>query len=197
MKPQLPSVRSAILTTLEAQPGLTPVELSVRVDATAADVRYHLSALLREGKVERVSAPRVRQAGRGRPARGYRVASATMPDLLPELAGALIDLIAPAADPPWAEIAARLAPPAPSAPLLYRIQTAVDQLDRMGYHPAWEARPRGPRILLRKCPFARLWANHPSICALDQAILERLSGVPFQQSAKLMEGESSCIFSKL
>jgi predicted ArsR family transcriptional regulator len=78
-----------------------------------------------------------------------------------------------------------------------RFNQGVELLNTMHYHASWEARPQGPRIELRHCPYRDLAQRHPLLCPLDQSMLDRVFGTNFKVIKLRTEEErpfSPCIF---
>lgn len=201
--PPNPPTRERILNYLEENRTASVQALSRVWGLTRADIRYHLNALLDEGQIELVSPDASQPARRGRPAQLFRLAAHASPDNLPELCGALLaallDSLLPEERPPaLRRLAERLADSVPSGSPIQRLNQAVLYLNQRGYRARWEAGPKGPRILLRACPYSVLLTDHTELCALDQALLERLAQMPLKQTARmdLVGGKSlACIFS--
>jgi predicted ArsR family transcriptional regulator len=78
-----------------------------------------------------------------------------------------------------------------------KLVAAVRALEPLGYKPRWEARPHGPQLVLGRCPYAAIIADHPELCSIDAQVLEKLLDVPVEQMAKLQPGPQmipQCIF---
>jgi predicted ArsR family transcriptional regulator len=193
--------RSAILGYLGDHPPATVALLAATLNLTPADIRYHLKVLRGEGLVEALPHKAAPSPGRGRPARAYRLAPAQQRNNLPALCHALLsvylggaalvdgsaagdaqDSHSPAER--MADLAATLAanqsPLAGSLPL--RLAQAVEWLNRRQYRARWEAGARGPRLLLRRCPYAVLLAEHPELCEIDRMLLEKVVSVSLRQT---------------
>lgn len=203
-KPPSPSTRERILVHLHENRTATVSALSRAWGLTPADLRYHFNALIEEGLVER-AANDAQPTGRGRPTQAYRLASRSAPDNFPGLCGAL--LAALLANLSESEKEAALAALAgqissgftPPAALTQRFNQAVAFLNARAYHARWEASSRGPRLLLRNCPYAELLSQHPELCTLDRLLLERLLQLPQRQAARmnLVTGKPpACVFSE-
>ncbi len=113
----------------------------------------------------------------------FKLAAADDPEaktaLLQKLAQALLGSYSPAPNP------------------TQRFTQAVSFLDRHGYRARWEAHLRGPRILLRNCPYAALLPQHPELCDLDANLLQSLLHMPVTQVTRvdLNSGQPpACIF---
>jgi predicted ArsR family transcriptional regulator len=194
--------RQRILDYLGSYPGSTASELARALRCTAANVRHHLRALLRDGLVESHRLPGRR---RGRPEGAYSLRSRTQANNLGPLAAALLDAHLGGLAPRRREAAlralgARLWDPqflAQGDPLPRRLSALVDALAAMHYQPRWEARASGPQITLGACPYAAIIALHPELCLLDAQLLEQGVGAHVRQLAKLEPNERGlpiCIF---
>jgi predicted ArsR family transcriptional regulator len=85
----------------------------------------------------------------------------------------------------------------PLRQITQRLVTAVRQMQPLGYKPHWEARQAGPQMVLSRCPYAAIIADHPELCRMDAHILESLLSAPVEQTAKLQPGPQQipqCIF---
>jgi predicted ArsR family transcriptional regulator len=199
------STRQRLLDLLEKQQTATASELSRALQVTEADVRHHLAALRRAGTVASLEedGQAGRPAGRGRPARRYRLAERALEDNYEALAGALLDEVlareaAEARTTFLKRIAARLAGGAqPEGSLAKRLVQAAQRLNELHYQARWEARPGAPQVTLGRCPYAALLPEHPELCQMDAALLEALLGAPVIQTEKLARdarGATYCRF---
>lgn len=186
------STRQRILDYLEQRGSATARQLAQAFGMTAANVRRHLGILAGEGRVQ-IRGIQARN-GRGRPDALYILTpQANLEPLtrallgeqsrrrLKALAGQLIGDQPPA-----------------SGPATKRLVTTVQHLAPLGYKPHWEARPRGPQIVLGRCPYASIIADHPELCQMDAHLLEQLLSMKVEQTAKLArgpQGTPQCIFS--
>ena len=161
-----------------------------------------MHSLLEDGLIEQVPRDPNQPAPRGRPEQIYRLAGSSKPDSLAALCDALLDQLFSqnAEDVPAARLrlAERLAGnQRPAGPTVQRYNQTVQTLNQRGYHARWEAHASGPRILLRRCPFAAVLAHHPELCQVDLALLETLVQVPLQQTCRMdwVKGKPpACIF---
>lgn len=191
------STRQHILDHLEQRGPATPKQLAQAFGMSAANLRRHLSILEQRGLVQAVA--QRPQPGRGRPEQVFALTRAAEPAGVEQLARALLTQLGPAPRPAQLrQVAAALAPAAdlPSSPAR-RLVAAIPRLAPLGYKPHWVARPQGPEVVLGRCPYADLVADHPVLCRLDQEILAQLLGQPVEQTAKLQpdaNGQAVCVF---
>ena len=185
------STRERILAHLREHRTTTVVALSRAWGLTRADLRYHLTGLVEEGLVELVPRDPGQPVGRGRPIQVYRLAVETAPGNLLGLCHAALELLLNSL--PEAEKEARLRQLAemlaggalPTAHGIQRYNQAAAFLNARNYRARWEASPTGPRFLLRGCPNAALLPSHPELCRMDRHLLEHLTGLPLQQTARM------------
>lgn len=196
------STRQRLLDYLSLRRLATSLELSRALHSTPANIRHHLSMLLREGIVEIVN-PRVVK-GRGRPARLYGLARQEGHHNLGTLAHALLEEIND--NQPLDErrrflrrLARHLASGevSPSRIAGVRLLHTIQRLNEMHYGARWEAHSGGPNVILTHCPYASIIQNHPELCQMDAYLLEQMSGMPARQVAKLAPshlGGVQCVF---
>lgn len=199
-----PSTRSRIINHLREHPTATAAEISRAWGLTLADIRYHLGALVEKGLVEVVPRDPKQALRRGRPTLTYRLATGAQPDNLAGLCAALLDQLLRNTSTneeksdqlrAAAEFMARdfVIPDS----TVQRLNRAVAFLNRLSYQARWEASARGPRVLLRRCPYAVLLDRYPELCTLDRLLIGQLVGMPVKQAARanLQTGDPpTCIF---
>ncbi|MCJ7530096.1 MAG: helix-turn-helix domain-containing protein [Anaerolineales bacterium] len=190
--------RQGILDYLRTNHQATPGELSRSLQVTAANIRHHLGILQEQGLVEVVgqSVP----SGRGRPRQLYALNSSAQANNLAQLTRALLECIAPDQEEILRNVARTLAGeslalhPNPTQ----RLYQAVQRLNALNYNARWEARLGGPRVMLEHCPYAPILNQHPELCQMDGYLVERLTGLDVQQTARIEQsstGPKACIFS--
>lgn len=190
--------RQGILDYLRTNHQATPGELSRNLQVTAANIRNHLGILQEQGLVEVVgqSVP----SGRGRPRQLYALNSSAKANNLAQLTRALLECIAPDQEEILRNVARTLAGeslalhPNPTQ----RLYQAVQRLNALNYNARWEARLGGPRVMLEHCPYAPILNQHPELCQMDGYLVERLTGLDVQQTARIEQsstGPKACIFS--
>jgi len=191
--------RVSILNYLEAHPPSSADEIGRYLEMTAANIRYHLQILEEEGFVQ-VSGKRS-PGGAGRPILLYSLTALTLEDNLAPLLGGLLALIqnSDARDQLLAEAAEGLIKGElePRKNRVQRFNQGIAFLNTRHYHASWEARPGGPRVALRHCPYQDLAQTHPVLCQLDQVLLQQIFGTKLTLAQKRTFGKnpfSPCIF---
>lgn len=191
--------RERLIHHLGEHPDLTAGELGRALDLTPANIRYHLSQLLRQGLVQ-ISGKRS-PGGAGRPIHLYNLSSQALGENLEVMLAAVLESLTGEAglEQAAAAFAARLtsAPPARGTNRVARYNQAVDFLNAHGYRASWGARPQGPQIELKHCPYRKLALSHPQICLIDQLLISSLCQVPMRLIRKRSFGRnpySPCIF---
>lgn len=167
-------------------------EVARALKMSVADARHHLRVLASDGRLEVVSARR--RGGRGRPEKVYSLPRAALGDNLSALGDALLTEAGSGVS--MEALAERLAGDADFSvqPIPKRLNLTVERLNRMNYHARWEAGAEGPHVIFTHCPYAKIVANHPELCVMDQALLEMLMGMPAMTLSKIREGSSTCLF---
>lgn len=183
------ATRQRILDYLEQRGATSARQIAQAFGMTAANLRRHIAILQERGLLEVIG--RTPAEGRGRPELLYApVATSTLEPLTKALLGEL------EATAPRARLAALrrmasslLGNPTPSSgQQSKRLLAAVQKLTPLGYKPSWEARPTGPQVVLARCPYAPIVANHPVLCQLDAHMLESMLGAEVEHTAKLQPG---------
>ncbi|MCW5878771.1 MAG: ArsR family transcriptional regulator [Anaerolineales bacterium] len=191
------STRQRILDHLEQRGPASPKQLAQAFGMSPANLRRHLSILQARGLVQAIALRPL--AGRGRPEQVFTLTITAQPEGLENLTHALLRQLG---DSPRAaqvrQLAANLVSTdnLPTGPAR-RLVTAMQRLTPLGYKPHWEARPQGPEVVLGRCPYANLVAEHPALCRMDKEVLEQLLGQPVEQVSKLQpgpDGQPQCIF---
>lgn len=169
-----------IIAFLNSHPPSNVSEIAGALLLTSADIRYHLKHLLSIGLVSRT----IKQIkpGAGRPSNYYapsthgtesgylllaNICARIFLDESDALAQSNIDRIVN-------EICRNH--PEEGNPGTQRLNNAVQNLIRMGYQAAWEARPDHPVMILRNCPYLELVLDQPGICEMDKLLIQKLTG---------------------
>jgi predicted ArsR family transcriptional regulator len=184
-----------MLTHLRKVGASSPDEIARALGTTSANVRHHLSVMIKNGLIEKVGA----RKGKGRPVMIYGLSRLAAGDNLSALAHALLDQPAPDPEQRTRDIALRLSGDPITAPMhiTRRLTLVVDRLNAMNYHARWEAGSSGPRIILSHCPYAPIVKSHPELCRMDSFLLRELLGMTAEQIAKLEPNERGlpvCVF---
>lgn len=201
--------RSAIVRLLLESGSITASQIGERLGLSAAGVRRHLDALIDAGDAQANAAASWQQAGRGRPAKRYRLTAAgraklehTYDDLasaamrqLREIGGEdavrtfarrRIDTIlsdvdaADSGDDSDVEAAAE------------RLATA---LTRAGYATT-TTRVGGPiqgvQICQHHCPVSHVAEEFPELCEAEQQAMAEVLGTHVQRLATIVNGDCAC-----
>jgi predicted ArsR family transcriptional regulator len=197
------STRERIIDYLFEHRVATAPELSRALSLTAADVRHHLSQLVKHGTLANPGY-RFTQL-KGRPARLYALSKPLSRNNLDLLAHHLLAKLSELNPPEGLnsllkDIANRFAADVhgESSNITYRIYQTIIFLQHLNYDATWEARARSPLLIFGHCPFAAILDRHPEICLMDKYLLETLLGKPVHQTEKLTissQGLPRCIFS--
>ena len=202
MKP----TRQRILDYLENHRTVTADDLSRALQVTAADIRYHLSVIVEEKKVERIN---VRPGnGRGRPAGLYSLAQSIKEEPLTPLTDALLNVLfvfnsMEMQQNFMVQLVNHLARQSEvsksttGTSLTKRILRAILRFNDLGYQARWEAHAVSPRIILGNCPYNAILNNHPELCQMDALLLENLLKTPVRQIVRKEScsyGVNQCVF---
>ncbi|HNR46523.1 MAG TPA: ArsR family transcriptional regulator [Anaerolineaceae bacterium] len=191
------STRDEVLEYLEKHPRSTSAQISRGLHLTAADIRHHLSGLIRAGKIDVL--PAVKNE-RGRPARRFELTETSRPNYLPELCIALLDVLAAQEDGQiphslLEDIARRLLPmPRLDGTKIQQINAVVHRLQVAGYAAVWEAHQTGPVVFFQNCPYASIREGRPVLCEMDASLLSQQTGLNAEAQARMIDGAAQCIF---
>jgi predicted ArsR family transcriptional regulator len=184
--------RQRILNHLKKTRDATAKEIARALNLSAPNVRYHLSVLGSDGRVEVV--PKSKQDARGRPEKYYSLSQAALGDNLPALTDALLSQVGSTVA--WTTIAHRLIDPieASNLPAVARLRVLVEKLNQMRYQSRWEAGAEGPRILFERCPYVAVIEEHPELCQMDASLLSDYLGMEVRQLGRIEKTQGMCIF---
>lgn len=197
--------RQKILDYFRLHSAASASDLSRVMQMTPANARHHLNILVEQGALVQVG-ERLPVSKRGRPERIYRLAESLQVNNLGLLAGLLLKIHLASSDSDEyksklqtlaAEFIDLQGGMAPQRNLGPRLVQTVQLLNRLNYQARWEARPGAPEIYLGFCPYHEIIAHHPELCQLDAILLQRLSGLSVEQTARLSPdrfGENFCRF---
>lgn len=199
---KMKSSRQRLLEYLQNRRMASTTEMSRALHLTGADIRHHLSIMMREGVVEVISQRPT--GGRGRPTQMYGLTQQALQHNLDGLASALLEEIVVTLSQETREvwlrnIACRLMgnnPPSSRNPT-QRLFAAINIFNDMHYQARWEAHTDAPRVLFAHCPYAAILPEHPELCKMDMFLLEQMLGQPSLQIAKQEvnpQGIPHCIF---
>jgi predicted ArsR family transcriptional regulator len=176
------TARQKVLAQLKKTRSASAREIARALKMSAPTVRHHLSILCSDGRVELMTVNN--REGRGRPEKIYSLSQSVLGDNLSVLADALlsekVDLEV---------VGERIAQSqgmlgVASQPMPKRLSALVDKLNEMHYQARWEAGAEGPRVILGRCPYAKVIDGHPELCKMEVALLEKAIGRPVLQSTR-------------
>jgi predicted ArsR family transcriptional regulator len=192
------STRQRILDYLEQRGAASARQLAQAFGMTPANLRRHLGILRARGLLAAIE--RRPPEGRGRPEQIYALTATAQPDNLKQLSSALLEQTrGRGQEARMKHLAVRLLGnlPTPVGQITQRLVAAVQRLAPLGYRPRWEARPDAPQVVLGRCPYAAIIADHPELCRMDAHMLEALLAAPVEQLSKLQpgpQGTRQCVF---
>lgn len=202
--------RQRIIEFIDKNQAVTAADISQSLNVTEANIRHHLSILLKNGLIKIIGKKPPR--GKGRPSYIYCLSDKFVSETLEMILSAILSEIrAPNTSDITgllSKVAKRIATvnhdqvkdgfPDHSKPAITRrLLFAVDRLQELNYRPHWEAHVDGPKIILGNCPYLNIPVEHPEFCQLDKFIIEQLVSNPVQQTVKLEQDERKipyCIF---
>jgi len=190
------ATRAHILTYLRKHPRATVVDIGISLDLTAANIRYHMGLLVDAGLVQ-VTGKR-NPGGAGRPILLYNLTPHALGTNIAPLLSAMLALLVNK-DADFQSIAEILAGEINLRPenRILRFNQAVEYLNQMNYHASWEARPEGPQVLLRHCPYLDLAKKYHQLCQIDTHLVSILFDTTLDISRKRSFDKnpfSPCIF---
>lgn len=181
-----------MLTAILSHPDSTASELSMLVDRTPADIRYHLTHLCGEGVISRRISKQA--ASRGRPVFMYAATHKAVSNNIPQLCGQILTVLKTLPDG-LVKIAEQITHEPLNAKTAHsRLLQVITNLNGMGYSSAWEARQAGPTIILHHCPYLELLRDHPELCTLDELILTNWLGKRPKRRTSIKDGAHFCVF---
>lgn len=197
---QLGTSQRNLMETLQHHPQGQAVDALVeRLGITANAVRQHLTALEKDGWVQRQSSP----ARRGRPSFSYtlsRKGQEAFPRRYADLAASLIaELSDVLGEEQLHQTMARLGQRAardlaPSEQTMAAPDIA-NALHAAGYDAELEpSAPGYAQVAAHNCVFHKLAEAHPAVCAFDLAFLSQASGQPIEHTECIVKGGDVCRF---
>ena len=187
------TARQKVLAHLKKTRAASAREIARALNMSAPNVRHHLGILVSDGRLEVTS---VYQRGeRGRPEKVYSLSQAALGDNLSVLTDALLTEAGSGLS--VEALASRILDSGQFAnlPVAKRLVLLVEKLDEMHYQARWEAGAEGPRVILGRCPYAKVIDGHPELCKMDASLLENVLGRPVSQSLKNeVVGHGHCPF---
>jgi predicted ArsR family transcriptional regulator len=184
--------RQKVLAHLKKTRSASAREIARALKMSAPNVRHHLSVLCSDGRVEFTALNN--RGGRGRPEKLFSLSQAALGDNLSVLVNALLT-----------ETGSRLNVEALASHILDSRQFAnlpvtkqlvllIEKLNEMNYQARWEAAAEGPRVILGRCPYAKIIDGHPELCKMDAALLKNALGNKVEKTAKTDKARGVCIF---
>ena len=186
---------------LRAEAPLSVQALSAALGISRNAAHQHVTAMEREGLVERASAIRTK----GRPSQGFRLSAtgrATFPRQYALLARQLLEELSRYLGPE--ELNAAMTRIGESLADSLRSEMASNPADRvrliaglmrgLGYQSEAVDAAAGTEIEAHNCVFHDLAMANPAICEVDLALLRALSGKGVEHRRCMARGEASCCF---
>ena len=201
--------RGAIVQLLLETGSITAAEIGRRLGISAAGVRRHLDALVDGGDAEANPAAAWQQAGRGRPAKRYRLTAggrAKLEHTYDDLASAAMRQLREIGGEEAVRTFARrridtildgVAPAGSAADSA--VEDAADRvaeaLTRAGYATT-TTRVGGPvkgiQICQHHCPVSHVAEEFPELCEAEQQAISEVLGTHVQQLASIANGDCAC-----
>ena len=201
--------RRAIVCLLLESGSITAGEIGDRLSLTPAGVRRHLDALIEAGDAESLAAASWQQAGRGRPAKRFRLTAAGRAKL-----GHAYDDLAAAAMRQLREIGGEeavqkfarrrvdsilggveAAGSAEDADVEAAAERVASALTNAGY-VATTTRVGGPihgvQICQHHCPVSHVAEEFPELCEAEQQAMAEVLGTHVQRLATIVNGDCAC-----
>jgi predicted ArsR family transcriptional regulator len=201
--------RRAIVHLLLSSGSITAGEIADRLGLSAAGVRRHLDALMEAGDAESAAAAAWQQAGRGRPAKRFRLTQAGRAKLdhtYDDLAAAAMRQLREIGGEEAVRTFARrridtvLAGVAPAdGPSAADVEAAAERvagaLSKAGY-VATTTRVGGPikgvQICQHHCPVSHVAEEFPELCEAEQEAMAEVLGTHVQLLATIVNGDCAC-----
>jgi DeoR family transcriptional regulator, suf operon transcriptional repressor len=192
---------------LKHKEGLAPDELASRLGITRPAIRQHLTALERQGYVERGE----RFATGGRPGQAYRL-SAKGNDLFPKqyswFSEVLLDSLKTQLGSQGLqelmtrlgqEVGAQASAQVPGETLPQRVRETAKLMTDLAYQAEAVATGKGgagtpPVIEATNCVYHALATRFPEICQFDLSLLSKLTGAQVIHEQCIVRGGGACRF---
>jgi predicted ArsR family transcriptional regulator len=201
--------RRAIVLLLLESGSITAAEIGRQVGISAAGVRRHLDALVDGGDAEANPAAAWQHAGRGRPAKYYRLTSAGRGKLehsYDDLASAAMRQLREIGGDEAVRTFARQridtilngvasAESAADAAVEVAAENVADALTKAGYATT-TTRVGGPiqgiQICQHHCPVSHVAKEFPELCEAEQAAISEVLGTHVQRLSSIVNGDCAC-----
>ena len=164
-----------VLAILSKSESLTVLELSVSLNLTKADIRYHLKKLLKDGRIYKIQPT---SGERGRPASRYKVDNSYYDNNLHTLINTIFSII-PIEDNDISKMAAYISSnieTGNSPSVINKLNDLIIGLNKQNYNARWETQYKGPVIYFSNCPYRQISHNHSFLCEMDKRIIESFIG---------------------
>ena len=197
--------RRAIVQLLLESGSITAADIGRRLGISAAGVRRHLDALIEAGDAQANAAAAWQQAGRGRPAKRYRLTAAGRAKLehtYDDLASAAIRQLREIGGDEAVQAFARRridailagVEPGPDD-VESTAERVADALTKAGY-AATTTRVRGPvqgiQICQHHCPVSHVAEEFPELCQAEKEAMSEILGTHVQRLATIANGDCAC-----
>lgn len=197
--------RRAIVQLLLESGSITAAEIGRRLGISAAGVRRHLDALIEAGDAQANAAAAWQQAGRGRPAKRYRLTAAGRAKLehtYDDLASAAIRQLREIGGDQAVQTFARRRIDAILAGVTQgpddiesTAERVADAMTKAGY-AATTTRVGGPmqgiQICQHHCPVSHVAEEFPELCEAEQQAMSEVLGTHVQRLATIANGDCAC-----
>jgi predicted ArsR family transcriptional regulator len=201
--------RRAIVLLLLESGSITAAEIGRRVGISAAGVRRHLDALVDGGDAEANPAAAWQHAGRGRPAKYYRLTAAGRGKLehsYDDLAAAAMRQLREIGGDEAVRTFARQridtilngvasAESAADGAVEAAAENVADALTKAGYATT-TTRVGGPiqgiQICQHHCPVSHVAEEFPELCEAEQAAISEVLGTHVQRLSSIVNGDCAC-----
>lgn len=201
--------RRAIVRLLVESGSITAVEIGRRLGISAAGIRRHLDALVDSGDAEANPSAPWQQAGRGRPAKRYRLTAAGRAKLehsYDDLASAAMRQLREIGGNEAVRTFAHRRAQAildgvgrvdsdDDAAVADAAEQVADALTRAGYATT-ATRVGGPiqgiEICQHHCPVSHVAEEFPELCQAEQQAISEVLGTHVQRLASIVNGDCAC-----
>ncbi|AKK27524.1 DNA-binding protein [Mycobacterium sp. EPa45] len=197
--------RRAIVQLLVESGSITAAEIGQRLGISAAGVRRHLDALIEAGDAQANAAAAWQQAGRGRPAKRYRLTAAGRAKLehtYDDLASAAMRQLREIGGEEAVQTFARRRIDAILAGVKQgpddvesTAERVADAMTKAGY-AATTTRVGGPmqgiQICQHHCPVSHVAEEFPELCQAEKEAMSEVLGTHVQRLATIANGDCAC-----
>lgn len=198
--------RGAVVTLLLEEGPVTASDIGTRLGLSAAGVRRHLDALIDSGEAQIAPTGMVRQRGRGRPAKHFRLTAAGRARLAhtyDDLAGAAMRQLRAIGGDAAIETFARqrveaiVAGVRPASDTdAHSVEDAADRIadafTAAGFSASTRQVGNGVQICQHHCPVSHVASEFPELCEAEQEAFAELLGTHVQRLATIANGNCAC-----